>query len=49
MTTYREDPRRAWDRINSLPTQRLETHFGTIEYADQGDGFPLGNPPTTPR
>jgi pimeloyl-ACP methyl ester carboxylesterase len=33
--------RRAWDRINSFPTQRLETHFGTIEYADHGDGLPL--------
>jgi pimeloyl-ACP methyl ester carboxylesterase len=33
--------RRAWDRINSFPTQRLETRFGTIEYADRGDGVPL--------
>src|SRR5512132_3300427 len=33
--------RRAWDRINSFPTQRLETRFGTIEYADQGEGVPL--------
>src|SRR5215207_3880068 len=33
--------RRAWERINSFPTQRLETRFGTIEYADQGDGLPL--------
>lgn len=41
MTTYREDMRRAWDRINSFPTQRLKTRFGTIEYADHGDGLPL--------
>ncbi len=41
MATYREDMRRAWDRINSFPTQRLETRFGTIEYADQGEGLPL--------
>ena len=41
MSTYREDMRRAWDRINSFPTQRLETRLGTIEYADQGDGSPL--------
>ena len=41
MSAYREDMRRAWDRINSFPTQRLETRFGTIEYADQGDGPPL--------
>ena len=41
MVTYREDMRRAWDRINSFPTQRLETRFGTIEYADRGEGVPL--------
>jgi len=39
--TYREDMRRAWDRIRSFPTQRLETRFGTIEYADHGEGLPL--------
>jgi hypothetical protein len=41
MATYREDMRRAWDRINSFPTQRLETRLGTIAYADQGEGSPL--------
>lgn len=41
MSTYREDMRRAWDRINSFPTQALQTRFGTIEYADQGEGLPL--------
>lgn len=41
MTTYRQDMRRAWERINSFPTQRLQTRFGTIEYADQGEGLPL--------
>jgi pimeloyl-ACP methyl ester carboxylesterase len=41
MTTYREDMRRAWERVNSVPAQRLETRFGTIEYADQGEGTPL--------
>jgi pimeloyl-ACP methyl ester carboxylesterase len=41
MSTYREDMRRAWDRINSFPTQRLESRFGTIEYADEGEGLPL--------
>jgi pimeloyl-ACP methyl ester carboxylesterase len=39
--TYRQEMRRAWDRINSFPTQRLQTPFGTIEYADQGEGLPL--------
>ena len=41
MFTYREDMRRAWDRIRSFPTQMLETRFGTIEYADHGEGLPL--------
>jgi pimeloyl-ACP methyl ester carboxylesterase len=41
MSTYRQDMRSAWDRINAFPTQRLETRFGTIEYADQGEGVPL--------
>jgi pimeloyl-ACP methyl ester carboxylesterase len=41
MATYREDMRRAWDRINTFPTQRLQTRFGTIEYVDQGEGRPL--------
>jgi hypothetical protein len=41
VATYREDMRRAWDRINSFPAQRLETRFGTIECADQGEGLPL--------
>jgi pimeloyl-ACP methyl ester carboxylesterase len=41
VTTYREDMRKAWERINSFPTQRLETRLGTIEYADQGEGTPL--------
>ena len=41
MATYREDMRRAWERFNSFPTQRLETRFGTIEYADQGEGVRL--------
>jgi pimeloyl-ACP methyl ester carboxylesterase len=41
VASYREDMRRAWERINSFPTQRLQTRFGTIEYADQGEGVPL--------
>jgi pimeloyl-ACP methyl ester carboxylesterase len=41
MSTYREDMRRAWNRINSFPTQALQTRFGTIEFADQGEGLPL--------
>lgn len=41
MATYRRDMRRAWDRINSFPAHRLQTRFGIIEYADQGEGLPL--------
>lgn len=41
MATYREDMRRAWERFNSFPTQRLQTRSGTIEYADRGEGVPL--------
>jgi pimeloyl-ACP methyl ester carboxylesterase len=41
MATYREEMRRAWDRINSFPTKRLTTHLGTIEFADHGEGLPL--------
>jgi hypothetical protein len=41
VATYREDMRKAWERINLFPTQRLETRLGTIEYADQGQGTPL--------
>jgi pimeloyl-ACP methyl ester carboxylesterase len=41
MSAYREDIGRAWARIESFPTQRLETRFGVIEYADHGDGVPL--------
>jgi pimeloyl-ACP methyl ester carboxylesterase len=41
MSTYREDMRRAWARIESFPTQRLDTGFGVVEYADHGDGVPL--------
>jgi pimeloyl-ACP methyl ester carboxylesterase len=33
--------RRAWERVNSVPAQRLETRFGTIEYSDRGEGTPL--------
>ena len=41
MGSYRDETRRAWQRINSFPTQRLETRFGTIEFADHGEGLPL--------
>ena len=40
VSQYREDMRRAWDRINAVPAGRLETRFGTIQYAEKGQGFP---------
>lgn len=41
MTTYRSDMQRAWDRINTVAAGRLQTRFGTIQYADKGQGLPL--------
>jgi pimeloyl-ACP methyl ester carboxylesterase len=41
MTTYRSDMQRAWDRINTVAAGRLQTSFGTIQYADKGQGLPL--------
>jgi pimeloyl-ACP methyl ester carboxylesterase len=41
IATYREEMRRAWDRINSFPTKRLTTRLGTIEFADHGEGLSL--------
>jgi pimeloyl-ACP methyl ester carboxylesterase len=41
VSRYREEMRRAWDRINAVPSGRLETGFGAIEYTDKGQGVPL--------
>jgi hypothetical protein len=41
VSRYREDMRRAWDRINAVPAGRLETGFGTVEYAQKGRGVSL--------
>lgn len=38
---YRQDMQRAWSRIAAIPTGKLETHFGTIEYAERGAGPPV--------
>jgi pimeloyl-ACP methyl ester carboxylesterase len=32
---------RAWSRIAASPTGTLETHLGTVQYADQGAGPPV--------
>jgi 2-hydroxy-6-oxonona-2,4-dienedioate hydrolase len=34
---------RAWERIAAVPTQTLETRFGTVEYAERGNGLPILN------
>jgi 2-hydroxy-6-oxonona-2,4-dienedioate hydrolase len=41
MLTYRKDMQRAWERINSVAAGKLETRFGTIQYAEKDEGFPL--------
>jgi hypothetical protein len=41
MTTYQSDMQRAWDRINSVAAGKLQIRFGTIQYAQKGEGLPL--------
>ncbi len=41
MLTYRKDMQRAWDRINSVAAGKLQTRFGTIQYAEKGEGLVL--------
>ena len=41
--SYRRDMQRAWNRIHAVPTQRLQTRFGTMEYAQRGEGLPILN------
>ena len=41
MGRYRQDMRRAWSRIAAIPTEELETRFGTVEYAERGTGLPV--------
>jgi pimeloyl-ACP methyl ester carboxylesterase len=38
---YRQDMQRAWRRIAAIPTGKLETPLGTVEYAEQGTGLPV--------
>jgi pimeloyl-ACP methyl ester carboxylesterase len=38
---YRQDMQRAWSQIAAIPTGKLETRLGTVEYADQGAGPPV--------
>jgi pimeloyl-ACP methyl ester carboxylesterase len=33
--------RRAWRRIAAIPTGKLESRLGTVEYAEQGAGLPV--------
>jgi pimeloyl-ACP methyl ester carboxylesterase len=32
---------RAWERIAAIPTQTLETRFGTVQYAEREAGLPI--------
>ena len=41
MGGYRQDMRRAWSRIATIPTGELETRLGTVEYAERGAGLPV--------
>ena len=38
---YRQDMQRAWERIAAIPTGKLETRLGTVEYAERGAGLPI--------
>ena len=42
-SSYRRDMQQAWNRIHAVPTQRLQTRFGTVEYAERGTGLPILN------
>jgi 2-hydroxy-6-oxonona-2,4-dienedioate hydrolase len=39
--SYRKDIAQAWAHVHSIPSRELETVFGTVEYAVQGDGPPV--------
>jgi pimeloyl-ACP methyl ester carboxylesterase len=43
LSSYRRDMQRAWNRIRGVPTRRLQTRFGTVEYAERGEGLPILN------
>jgi pimeloyl-ACP methyl ester carboxylesterase len=32
---------RAWERIAAIPTGKLETHLGTVQYTQRGAGLPI--------
>lgn len=39
--SYRKDIAKAWAHVHSIPSHELETEFGTVEYAVQGNGPPV--------
>ncbi|HET7516156.1 MAG TPA: alpha/beta fold hydrolase, partial [Actinomycetes bacterium] len=43
VSKYRQDMQRAWSRIAAVPTAKLKTRFGTIEYTERGAGLPILN------
>ena len=39
--SYRKDIRKAWNHVHSIPSRKLETRVGTVEYAVKGRGLPV--------
>lgn len=38
---YAEDMERAWNHVRAVPSEQIETSFGSLEYAQQGTGVPV--------
>jgi len=38
---YRKDIEAAWEHVRSIPSRKLKTIFGTVEYAVEGSGPPV--------
>ena len=38
-SSYRQDMQRAWERIAAVPKGKLETRFGTVEYAERASAL----------
>ena len=40
-SSYRQDMQRAWSRVAAIPTGKLATRLGAVEYAEGGAGLPI--------
>jgi pimeloyl-ACP methyl ester carboxylesterase len=38
---YAEDMERAWNHVRVVPSEQIQTPFGRLEYAQQGEGVPV--------